>query len=262
MLYFVGQIFPYIAAAVFLVGMIWRVWTWLNVPVPFGLTLSPAPRTLTGKAAAFGRELALFRSLWSGDRGLWLAAWLMHVSLFMVIGGHIVGISTLGNEFTAIGLTSEQSQRVSGIMAVASGLLLFFTLTVLLYRRTAIPEVKRLSDPADYFDLMLILAVVVSGLHMRLTSIEVDIAAVRAYMGGILSFQPVPIPNEWIFISHFFLVNLLLLYFPFSKLVHLAGSMVNQAMLIASPPVYPSSMKVDSSRVQSNVQIWRGGSQQ
>lgn len=261
MLYFIGQIFPYIAAGVFLAGMLWRVWTWLKVPVPFALTLSPSPTTLPAKAAAVGKELALFRGLWSGDRGLWLAAWFMHVSLVMVIGGHIVGISTLGNEFTAIGLTPGQSKNLSGVMAVISGVVLLITLLMLLYRRTAVPEVKRLSDPADYFDLMLILAVVISGLHMRLTSLEVDLAVIRTYMAGIISFHPVAIPNEWIFISHFFLVNLLLLYFPFSKLVHLAGSIVNRLMLVASPPAYPSVTRWESGRVQPNVQIWKGGSQ-
>ena len=140
MLYFIGQIFPYIAAGVFLVGMIWRVWTWLKVPVPFGLTLSPAPKSLPDKVVSIGKDLALFRGLWSGDKGLWLAAWLMHVGLFMVIGGHIVGIATLGNEFMPMGFTSEQSQTLSGFMAVVSGLILLAALIMLLYRRTAIPE--------------------------------------------------------------------------------------------------------------------------
>lgn len=261
MLFFVGQVLPYLAAGIFLVGMLWRVWAWLKIPVPFALTLSPMPNTMTAKAVTFGKELALFRGLWSGDRGLWLAAWLMHVSLVMVIGGHIVGIATLGNEFTSIGLTSSQSQALSGFMATVSGIGLLATLLVLLYRRTAVPEVKRLSDPADYFDLLLILAVVVSGLHMRLTTIEVNLSAIRAYMAGLITFNPIPIPGEAIFISHFFLVNLLLIYFPFSKLVHLAGSVVIRSMLTAPPPAYPSVNHPGSARIQTNVQLWKGGSQ-
>lgn len=260
MLYFIGQIFPYLAVSIFIAGMVWRVWTWLRVPVPYALTLSPAPGLLLAKAAAIGKELALFKGLWSGDRGLWLAAWLMHMSLVMVIGGHIVGIATLGNEFTAIGLLPEQSQALSGIMATFSGLLMLITLVMLLYRRTALPEVKRLSDPADYFDLMLILSVVVSGLHMRLTSLEVNLAAIRSYLAGIITFNPVPIPNEWVFVSHFLLVNLLLIYFPFSKLAHLAGSIVNRTMLAAAPPAYPSPLSLNSGQTHSGVQVGKGGS--
>ncbi len=260
MLFFIGQIFPYLAAGVLIVGMIWRVGTWLRVTVPFQLTLSPAPVTTSERILTVGRELLLFSSLWRGDRGLWIWAWLMHVTLAMVIIGHIVGISSLGLQFTAVGATTDQSKALSAVMGTGIGIVLFVALFVLLYRRIAIPEVKRLSDPAEYFDLLLILAVVISGLHMRVTSLEVDLVAIRGYMGGILSFQPIAIPREWIFISHFFLVNVLLIYIPFSKLVHLAGAFVNRTMLVAAPPVYPSPNKSSLTNNSSNVRLWEGGS--
>lgn len=262
MLFFIGQVFPYLAAGVFIVGMIWRVGTWLRVPVPFTLTLSPAPVTTSGRIWTVGRELLLFSSLWRGDRGLWLWAWLMHVTLAMAIVGHIVGISSLGLQFTAMGVTATQSKALSALMGTGTGLVLFAALFVLLYRRTAIPEVKRLSDPAEYFDLLLILAIVISGLHMRVTSLDVDLVAIRTYMGGILSLQPTDIPHEWIFVSHFFLVNVLLIYIPFSKLVHLAGSFVNRTMLVAAPPVYPTPHTSSVNNNSSNVRLWEGGNSQ
>lgn len=262
MLFFIGQIFPYLAAGIFLVGMIWRVGTWLRVPVPFQLTLSPVPVTMSGRIWTVGKELLLFSSLWRGDRGLWLWAWLMHATLAMVIVGHIVGISNIGLQFTAMGFTASQSLALSAFMGTSTGIVMLAALCVLLYRRTAVPEVKRLSDPSDYFDLLLILSIVVSGLHMRMTSLDVDLMAIRAYLGGIISFQPTPIPKEWIFVSHFFLVNMLLIYIPFSKLMHLAGSFVNRAMLVAAPPVYPTTIKANSANVSANVRLWEGGKSQ
>ncbi len=262
MLFFIGQVFPYLAAAIFIVGMIWRVRTWLKAPVPFPLTLFPAPATTSGRVRRIAGELLLFPSLWRGDRGLWLWAWFMHVTLAMVIGGHIVGISSVGLQFVDLGFTAEQSLALSALMGTSSGLLLFAALIVLLYRRTVIPEVKRLSDPADYFDLLLILAIVVSGLHMRMTSLDVDLLAIRAYLGGILSFHPIPIPHQWIFVSHFFLVNVLLMYFPFSKLVHFVGSMVNQSILAASPPVYPTPNKANYPNLLPSARLWKGGNAQ
>lgn len=262
MLFFIGQVFPYLAAGVFIVAMIWRVGTWLRVSVPFPLTLSPAPVTTSERIWMVGRELLLFSSLWRGDRALWLWAWLMHATLAMVIVGHIVGISSLGLQFMSMGVTATQSKTLSAVMGTGTGIMLFTALIALLYRRTAIPEVKRLSDPAEYFDLLLILAIVISGLHMRATSLEVDVVAIRAYMGGILSFQPIAIPHEWIFVSHFILVNVLLIYIPFSKLVHLAGSFVNRTMLAAAPPVYPSPNKSSLTNVSSTVRLWEGGSSQ
>jgi len=240
MLFFIGQVFPYIAAGVFIVGMAWRIGTWLKAPVPFQLTLFPAPSSTAGQVAAVGEELLLFKSLRRGDKGLWLWAWLMHVSLAMIIGGHIVGIYFLTQQFTMIGLTPADSSRLSALLGIIAGGVFFVSLLVLLYRRTAIPEVKRLSDPADYFDIMLLLAIVVSGMHMRVTSIEVDLPAIRTYLGALLAFRPIPIPHEWVFVSHYFLINVLLLYFPFSKLIHLAGFIVNRAILVEAPPVYPT----------------------
>lgn len=255
MLFFIGQVFPYLTVSVFIVGMIWRVGKWLSVPIPFPLTLSSAPANTVARIRKIGSELLLFSSLWRSDRGLWLWAWLMHGTLAIVLMGHIIGISSLGLQFMNIGFTAKQSLALSAFMGTIAGLVLFSALMILLYRRTAVPELKRLSDPADYFDLLLILSIVVSGMHMRVTSLEVDLMAVRTYIGGIIIFHPTPIPQEWIFVSHFFLVNVLLIYIPFSKITHFVGSIVNQSMLTAPPLEYPSPRNVNSERVR----LWEGG---
>jgi len=240
MLFFLGQIFPYIAIIVFLTGMTWRVLIWLKAPVPFQLTLFPAPQTFAERVRVIGWEILSFKSLWRGDRALWLWAWLMHGSLALIVAGHIVGIYALTRQFTLIGLSPEASSAWSAGLGIAAGTIYFLSLMVLFYRRTAIDEVKRLSDPVDYFDLLLLLAIVISGLHMRLTSLNIDLPAIRSYLAGILTLHPIPIPRTWIFVSHFTLVNILLLYFPFSKLVHAAGFVVNRAMLTEKPPIYPT----------------------
>ena len=240
MLFFLGQVLPYLAVTVFAGGLLWKIAAWLKAPAPFQLTLFPAPASGMGRWAAIGREMLLFDSLRRADRTLWTWGWLFHVSLAMIIGGHVVGIYTLAQQFTAMGLTPAGSASLSAVFGTASGVLCFITLLALFYRRTAIPEVRRLSDPADYFELLLLLAIVVSGMHMRLTSIEVDLVSIRAYLGGLLTLNPLPIPREWVFVSHFTLVNLLLLYLPFSKLIHLAGFVVNRALLTQPAPVYPT----------------------
>jgi nitrate reductase gamma subunit len=239
MLFFIGQFLPYIAAAVFLVGTCWRIITWLRVPVPFPLTLSPAANTNPGRMLAIGREILFFDSLRRGDRWLWLWAWLLHISLVFIIIGHIAGIYYLAKQFTLVGFSAEASASLSAWLGTIFGAVFLVSLLALFYRRMTIPEVKRLSDPADYFDLGLLLAIVVTGMYMRLVS-DVNLPAVRAYMTGLFTLHPVPLPQNWLFISHFTLVNILLLYFPFSKLIHLAGIFVNQAMITQPPPVYPT----------------------
>ena len=240
MLYFIGQVLPYMAVGVFVAGLVWRVLSWMKTPVPFALTMFPAPATPGGRVMKVAGQLGLFTGLYKGERMLWLWAWLMHAALALVLIGHVVGIYFLTHQFTLIGMSPQASTLLSETLGTVSGLVLLAALVALFYRRIAVPEVKRLSDPADYFDLLLILSVVITGMHMRLPSVHVDLPAIRTYLGGLITFQPVPIPENFIFIAHFFLVNILLIYFPFSKLVHLAGAVVNRAMLVQAPPVYPT----------------------
>jgi nitrate reductase gamma subunit len=100
--------------------------------------------------------------------------------------------------------------------------------------------VRKLSAPEDFFTLLLLISIAGSGLLMYLPVFHVDLPAVRAYMGGLLCLQPTPLPHSPLFVIHFLLVNLLLLYFPFSRLLHSAGYFVNRAMLMEAPPVYPT----------------------
>jgi len=239
MLFFIGQLLPYIAVVVFLLGICWRLITWLKVPAPFPLSLSHAVKTDSRKMLAIGREIISFDSLRRGDKGLWLWAWLLHISLALILIGHIAGIYYLTKQFTLIGFSPEASSRLSAVLGTIFGVVFFAALVVLFYRRLAIPEVKRLSDPADYFVLLLLLAIVITGMYMRLVS-PVDLPAVRAYLAGLFTLNPVPIPQDWIFISHFTLVNILLIYFPFSKLIHMVGFFLSRSMITQPPPVYPT----------------------
>lgn len=259
MLFFIGRIFPYIAIAVLILGLVWRVRGWLKVPVPFPLTVFPAPRSPLGRITAVGKEMLLFSSLRRGDNGLWVWAWLMHVALAMIIAGHIVGITYLTHQFTLIGLSEAASSQASAFIGTVAGLVFLIALVVLFYRRVAIPEVKRLSDPADYFELLLLLAIVITGMHMRTVS-EVNLPAIREYLGSLIMLQPLPIPQEPIFMSHFFLVNVLMLYLPFSKLIHMAGFVVNRAMVVEAPPSYPARAGM-ARGVSQSAPIVKGGNE-
>jgi len=246
MLFFIGQVLPYIAAAVFTIGTCRQIVIWLRVPVPFPLTLFPAANTNAGRVLAIGREILLFDSLRRGDKWLWFWAWLLHISLVFIIIGHIAGIYYLTKQFTLIGFSAETSSSLSAALGTIFGIIFFVSLLILFYRRLTIPEVKRLSDPADYFVLGLLSAIAVTGMYMRLVS-DVDLPAVRAYIAGLFTLHPVPILQNWGFISHFTLVNILLLYFPFSKLIHMVGIFVSRAMITQPPPVYPTSASVKRS---------------
>jgi len=241
MLFFVGQVLPYIAWAVFVLGLLWRVAGWLRVPVPFPLTLGPSGRRRgLGRVMAVGREALLFDSLRRGEGMLWLWAWLLHFSLVLLLVGHIAGIYYLARQFTLVGLSAEASSRLSALSGTICGTLFLIALVGLFCRRIIIAEVRRLSCVADHLVLVLLLAIAATGMYMRLGDGAVALDAVRAYAGGLLTLQPVPIPRHWAFISHVTLVNILLLYLPFSKLIHMIGIFFGRALVTQPPPVYPT----------------------
>jgi nitrate reductase gamma subunit len=240
MMYFTGQILPYIAVTVFIAGVTYRVMTWLKAPVPFQITLFPAPETPAGRAAALAKELLLFSSLRRGDTSLWFWAWIMPICLAMVIAGHAVGIYFLTEQFTLIGMSAPASSKLSATLGIIAGVGFILSLVVLLYRRISVPEVRRLSDPADYFDILLLLAVLGTGMMMRAPGVHVDLISIREYIGSLIMLSPKNIQLDGMFTVHFFLVNVLMIYFPFSKLIHMAGFFVNRSMLLEAAPVYPT----------------------
>jgi nitrate reductase gamma subunit len=126
------------------------------------------------------------------------------------------------------------------VSGVAAGLVFVACLLLLARRRWAIPELRRLSRPGDYFLLGLLVGVAGTGLWLRCTATPTDLAAARSYLGGLLSLRPGALPQPVLFVLHLTLVNVLLSWFPFSKLVHLAGGIIARSLLVRPAPIYPT----------------------
>ena len=106
--------------------------------------------------------------------------------------------------------------------------------TYLLIRRLTDPQVRYISLVGDYFPLLLLLGVGLSGVWMRHFG-KVDIAGVKELMVGFFHFNPVvPEGISPIFYGHLFLVSVLLAYFPFSKLTHMAGVFLSPTRNLAN----------------------------
>ncbi len=233
-------VLPYLSWAVFVLGLTWRTGSWLRRPVPVSITLLPGPSSRVGRAAAMASELLGFRSLWRGDRRLWLAAWLTHLALAVVLAGHVAGIATLAGQFCWLGASAATSVLWSKALGLAGGSGLLVLLAILALRRVTIPELRRLSDPSDYFALALLLAVAGTGMALRLAGPEVDLAAVRGYLAGLIVLRPVELPAVPLLVTHLTLFHILLLYFPFSKLMHVTGGIVSRELVLRPAPVYPT----------------------
>ena len=162
---FIGGVLPYFAILVFLGGMIFRFYVWSKTPQPGKMTLFPAPSSTSGGVIS---EFFFFPSLFRGDKVLWFFSWVFHVTLALVFLGHIrvfTGaadsiLMSLGMSDQGIGWMSETLGGIAGIVLLTTGILL-------LIRRLVLNRVREISGMPDFFALLLIIAIVVTGDFMR-----------------------------------------------------------------------------------------------
>jgi nitrate reductase gamma subunit len=122
---------------------------------------------------------------------------------------------------------------------------IFVALIYLLLRRLRDLQLRYISLPSDYFALFLLLGVVSSGILMRL-AFQVDLVKVKGLMVKLLAFQPVAIDGMGpVFYVHLFLASILIAYFPFSKLMHVAGVFLS-----------PTRNLKNNSRMERHINPW------
>jgi len=248
-----GVVIPYTALLLFTAGLVYRVLSWANVPVPFRIpTTGGQQRSLnwirqqkfenpSNTLSVIGRmalEVLFFRSLlrntktemvdgrrlvYATELALWIAALAMHWSMLFILIRHL-RMFTNPVPFFVTALERADGFMELGLPPIFITTLLFLVaLAYLLYRRLANAQVRYISLVSDYFPLLLLLGIGISGFWLRHLS-KTDIASVKEMTLGLVRFAPVvPDSISTLFYGHLFLVCVLLAYLPFSKLMHLAG---------------------------------------
>jgi len=222
--YFIAQIMPYITVTIFVLGVLYRLGRWAGARIVHNITLAPFPQSNAEVVGIYARQIVLFENIFRFDMPVWVGGWIFHVALFMILGGHVMGIYFLGRQFMYIGLSAALSEHMSELLGTTFGVIALIALFYLLYRRVAVDKVRRVSNPSDYLHLLLLIAIVAVGDFMRLfPGYGIEYAPVKEYITTLVMFQPAAIPSNPLFITHIFLVQILLIIFPFSKLMHLFG---------------------------------------
>lgn len=202
----------YFAGAVFILGIAWRLWVYLRTPVPLRIPTTPAPETTMGAVGRVVADVTLFPNLFKADKALWAGGWLFHVTLFFVLLRHLryltYPVPDLIIALRTVGI-------YAGYLFPLFGLYLF-------WRRMALPRVLYISKISDYAPLLLLTAIAATGILLK-TWAHVYLVDVKAFVLGLLTLRPVLPPQHPLFLLHFTLVLILLVYFPFSKLMHAGG---------------------------------------
>ncbi len=220
---------PYIAVFVFVVGILYRLIKWRSSkPINAHLSLFPRSQGFLQRFLDTLFDMFTMRGLVRVNKPLWLGGFIMHFGLFFVLVGHLRSFTDFYFLWNLLGWGKEEVHQFSAIAGTVAGILFTIPLFYLLGRRLS-GAVKALSVPEDYFALFLLIAIALTGFHMRLLR-TVEVEELHRFFAGLATFrwQPAPESTGPAFIYHFTLVQILLVYFPFSKFIHIIGSVFSK----------------------------------
>ncbi len=212
------NVLPYGAAIIFIAGVLYRFWVWGRTPVPLRIVVPPAPATRAGVVQRLVGDALWFPSLYRADKILWAAGVSFHILLWLVLLRHL-------RYFLYPVPNLVEALQTPGLYA---GYLIPLPLAVLLARRLLAERILYLSGLADFFTLLLLISIAVTGILLKVY-FQTYVVDLKAMVQGLVHFQPMATQTHWLFGLHFFLIMVLAAYFPFSKLMHGGG-------LFLSPP--------------------------
>ncbi|HYG85544.1 MAG TPA: respiratory nitrate reductase subunit gamma [Azospirillum sp.] len=224
----------YLAAAVFVGGLGVKLVQYARTPAPLRIATMPAPLTRAGVVWRMTREVAVFESLFRGNKPLWLFAAVFHLGLLLVLLRHLRYVTEPVWSWVVL----VQPLGIAGAFAMIGGLL------ALLARRLVLARIRFITGPSDILMLVLLLAIALSGLAMKQVA-HTDIMTVKAFALGLMRFTVTPLPADPLLLVHLALVALLMIVFPFSKLLHAPGIFFS-----------PTRNQVDDARDRRHVAGW------
>jgi len=254
---------PYASVIVLLAGVCYRVSVWALSPVPFRIPTTCGqqaslpwirPARLDNPTSGFGAavrvllEVLLFRSLLRNSRTrlhdgryataesrvLWLGALALHWALLVVVLRHLRLFVEPVPDFVRALSAADGMLQIGATPLLISNVLLIAALVYLLLRRWWSPLLRYLSLFSDYFALLLLLGIALTGVLMR-HAVRVDVVSVKEFALGLATFHPqVPTSDSPVFLSHLLLVCTLAVYLPFSKLMHFGGALLSPTRNLAN----------------------------
>ena len=224
----------YFAAGLFAVGLTYRIYTYARTPAPLKIPTTPAPRTKFGVVLLMIREVFFFESLFKATIWTWIFSVMFHAGLALVLLRHIrYFIDPVWSWVIFI--------QPFGIYA---GFMMVIGLMGLWGRRIFVDRVRYISTPSDHLMLALLITIGGSGLIMKFVT-HTDIVAIKNFFTGLMHLSITPLPNDWMIYLHLGLIALLMIIFPFSKLLHAPGIFFS-----------PSRNQVENSRDVRHISSW------
>ena len=223
-----------IATLVLVIGLARKIVQYAKTPAPLKIPTTPAPVTQSGVVMRMFREVVFFESLFKSTKWTWIFSWLFHMALFVVLLRHL-------RYFTdPVWLPIELIQP----FGVYAGFAMIAGLAGLFIRRVFVDRVRYISAPSDYLWLVVLIFIGISGLMMKFVA-HTDIVMVKQFFTGLMGLSIGTLPIDFPLVVHLTLVVLLMILFPFSKLLHVPGIFFS-----------PTRNQVDNPREKRHLAPW------
>jgi nitrate reductase gamma subunit len=223
-----------LAFALFVLGLGYKVYIYARTPAPLKIPTTPAPVNNNGVVLRMTREVVFFESLFKSNLWIWGLGWLFHASLALVLLRHL-------RYFTEPVWSWVAFIQPFGMYA---GITMLLGLCGLWARRLFVERIRYISAPSDHLMLVLLIAIALSGLSMTFLA-HTDVVAVKGFSLGLMNFSWQELPAGFGLYAHLLMVAVLLLIFPFSKLLHAPGVFFS-----------PSRNQPDNPREKRHIAAW------
>jgi nitrate reductase gamma subunit len=223
-LFLASQVLPYITLTIFSMGILSKILGWLDGSGFRGDLKSPAatPSTPLIVLKALILDVVFFRKVARRSLPLWLMTFPMHILFALILFGHTRSMGLWSASwFTFLAPEEVLTHWVPFI----AGWILLLELILLTLRRILSTDARRISRADDFLLPLLLAGVMFAGNMMRVLphGVEPYTLTIPYLFTMHLPYTP---PLEWMTL-HMLLIEALVMYLPFSKLIHILSGIIS-----------------------------------
>lgn len=171
------------------------------------------------------KEMLFIKKLFDNQRPFWWLSYALHLGIYCIMGWTILLLISSITEFSGGAVTASGSiwgmllYYITPLFGWVGLLLAAFGSCTLFIRRIIDPTLKKHTTPQEYFNLLLLLAVVVTGLAVWGKDLSLS--------GALLGMENVLLLTSLnagpLLTIHILLLGLMFIYIPSSKMSHYVG---------------------------------------
>jgi len=155
-------------------------------------------------------EMLFIKKLFENQRKLWWASYSFHLGIYFLFAWTILLVISIAWPVIFV-------QYITTAIGIIGFILASVGNVVLLMHRLLESDLKKYTTPQEYFNLILILAVLLSGIYAWSS----NVAQVSQTVGQLISFQALDVGTA--LTVHLVLLGLMFFYIPLSKMNHYVG---------------------------------------